>query len=297
MANHRFSASRFGTYLGCKTKYKHVYQSELVVVGREAEVALKGTSFHLIAEKMEIGWTLDQLYDYAKEILGQQTFDQEKYPVIKSIPRFYRWWQEYVEPAVADGFKLYKENWENSSLNGKALCGAIDVLLINDKTKEVKIFDYKTAASAKLDGYEGQLLLYAYMISKRLKIAEADIPSKIKLYLFFPLAGIKTEDPDDADKVEKNMLKNVKQLIYTAKDVSEKIAQFAAIIDEDEKTDWDALDLKQNATMNFTCGFCQFCGHPRYCPLSYESGLRFPRKALVMPKDEYKKYLETHENP
>jgi hypothetical protein len=74
-------------------------------------------------------------------------------------------------------------------------------------------------------------------------------------------------------------------------------ARFSKIIDDDEKTDWDKLDLKQNASMSFACSFCSVCGHNVLCPLSYESGCRFPRKAKVYLKadKELKNPLSTEQ--
>jgi hypothetical protein len=285
--NNRWSASRFGTWLGCKQKYKLVYNDELVVIGRDAEVATKGLAFHEIAEHMDSTKTEADLYEMAKEVLGTKDFDQEKYPVIKAIPRFYMWWQEYVKKYEDQGYTLYRENWENSKLDDKPLVGAIDVLLINEKTKDVRIYDYKTGSTAKIAGYENQLLLYVYMIAKRLGISDY---SKLQTYLFFPLAGLKDENNEDPKKTtEKMMLKTMKQLIFTEQDVNDVITNFKNIINETESIDWDKWDAVQNATMSFACSFCSFVGHSKHCPLSYASNCRFPRKAVVMTKEEAKK--------
>jgi len=288
MANPRWSASRFGTYTGCKNKYNIVYQKELVVVGKENSLAAKGLSFHEIAEFMDSTKTLKQLTSFAKKHLKDVTFDQEKYPVIKTIPRFYLWWQEYIKKFEEQGFELFRENWEYGKIDESPIVGAVDVLLINRKTKEVKIIDYKTASQAKIAGYENQLILYAYLLSKRLKIKEEDITKKIETYVFFPMAGLKDEEATDTEIAQKMMMKSMKQLVYSLDDVDNTLAEFRGIIKESESIDWEKSNPKDNATMSFACSFCDICGHQVLCPLSYEAKLRFPRKAKIYLKSDKK---------
>jgi len=284
MANPRYSASRFGCFDSCKLKYKWVYVDEFVAVGKQAELATKGLAFHEIAEAMDSSKSIDDLNDIAKGILEGMEFDQEKYPVIKAIPRFFLWWQEYIRKWESEGFVLEKESWQYSALEGKSIVGAIDVLLINESTKEVIIIDFKTGSTAKVAGYENQLLLYAYMMKNKLKTKY----DKIKTYLFFPLAGLKDEDVDNPDSVKKMMLKTFKEMIFSEDDVKDVLNNFKKIIKESDTTDWENLDLVQNSNMSFACSWCDFCGHPEYCPVTYKSGMRFPRKAKIMTKAELK---------
>jgi len=288
MANPRWSASRFGTFKGCKNKYNIVYIKELVVSGRESPLAAKGLSFHEIAEWMDSSKTLRGLTTFAKKKLKDATFDQEKYPIIKAIPRFYYWWQDYIKKYEEQGFELFRENWEYGKIDEHNVIGAIDVLLINPKTKEVKIVDYKTSSQAKLNGYENQLLLYVYLLSKRLKIKEEDITKKIETYGFFPLAGLKDEELSDPEIAKKMMMKNMKQLVYTIEDVDNALKEFRDIIKESDNTDWENIDPKEAATMSFACSFCDACGHQLLCPISYQAGLRFPRKAKIHLKSDKK---------
>jgi len=288
MANHRYSASRFGTYSSCLTKYKLTYIDELVVTGRESDLQEKGLAFHEIAEQMDSKKTIKKLNKLAESILEEKNIDQEKYPVAKAIPRFYMWWHEYIKKWESEGYVLFKENWEYNSLSGKALCGAIDMLLVKEDTKDVVIIDFKTGSKANIAGYENQLLLYVYMVGKRLKIKDKDLANKIKTYLFFPLAGIKEEDIDNPESTKKFMNKSFKQLIFTPEDVDNVIKQFTDIVIKSEETNWEELDLEKNATMSFGCSWCPFLGHPTYCPASYKNGFKFPRKAKIMTKTEFK---------
>lgn len=131
--NAKYSASRFGTFNNCLLKYKLTYIDELVVEGREYSVQKKGLVFHKIAEETQIGESFDEVYKRAEKTINEAEFSEEeleKYPVIKAIPSFYFWWQKYVEENVKNGFELFKEQWENGTLNGAPLTGALDVLQI-----------------------------------------------------------------------------------------------------------------------------------------------------------------------
>ena len=286
--NAKYSASRFGTFNNCLLKYKLTYIDELVVEGREYSVQKKGLVFHKIAEETQIGESFDEVYKRAEKTINEAEFSEEeleKYPVIKAIPSFYFWWQKYVEENVKNGFELFKEQWENGTLNGAPLTGALDVCLINKETKQVRILDYKTGSTAKIsDDYKNQLLLYVYMLSQKYGYPIENF----KCYLFYPLAGIKTIDVTNKAAVEKLALKNTLEVKFTQEEYDEAISKFSSIIDETNKKDWNSLDQLTDANMSFGCSFCSFCGHPRYCKLTYDSGLTFPRSAKVMTKEESK---------
>ena len=289
--NPRWSASRFGSFTSCKTKYFLNYIASMVVEGRASELAVKGIAFHEIAEFMDSSKSLAGLTEHAKKLLVDFDFDQEKYPVIKSIPRFYMWWQEYIVPLEKKGFKVHKEQWENSSLDDAPVVGAVDLLLINEATKEAYIIDYKTSAHPRIAGYENQLLLYAYMIKNKLNTTF----DKIKTYLFFPLANLKEEDISNEESIRTNMLKTYKELKFTENQVLDVVDNFVQIIRKSNSEKWAEFDLDKNASMGFYCSFCDFLGHPKYCPATYANGFKFPRKAKVLTKEEQrqKKKMES----
>jgi hypothetical protein len=263
------------------------YEDQLVVIGREAELATKGLSFHQIAEAMDSSKTEQNLYDLAKKILDEADFDQEKYPVIKSIPRFYKWWQTYIKANEDKGYTLHKENWENTKIGDKPIVGAIDCLLISKDRKSAIIIDYKTAATAKADSYKSQLLLYSWMVANRLKIKDY---TQIKCYVFFPLAGLKEEDNSNPKKTTEIMMqKTMQQILFTNDDVERVVTEFKQIIKDTETVDWKNWDPAKNSTMSFSCSFCSFLGHKEYCPESYNKSFRFPRKAKVYTKQQLKK--------
>jgi hypothetical protein len=293
MANKNYSASRFGTFKDCLQKYKLTYIDELVVENREFSVQKKGLVFHKIAEETQVGESYDSIYKRAENEIassGMTNEELEKYPLLKAIPGFYFWWQTYVENAVNnEGYSLFKEQWENSELNGEPLVGALDVCLINEKEKKFKILDYKSGSSAKLsDGYKNQLLLYVYMLAKKYNIPTNELTDRFKCYLFYPLAGIKTVDVNNKEAIQKLALKNTLEYKFTVDDYNDLVTEFSKIINETKTKDWSALDPLEAANLSFSCSFCGFCGHPKYCKLSYDSGLTFPHSAKVMTKEESK---------
>ena len=287
--NPRWSSSRFSTYQGCMTKYYIQYIRQLVVEGRDSDLAQKGLAFHQIAEQMDSSKSIDDLLNIAKRITGEMEIDEEKYPVVKAIPRFYAWWMEYIQPLENAGYTLTKEHWENSKILGKPLTGAMDLLLINETTKDVIIIDFKTGSQAKIAGYENQLMLYATMIGRKLDLKTPDIPSKIKTYLYFPLAGLKGASDE---KIAKDAGKIYKQLIYSEDDLIKLITDYEKIVVDSETKDWDNFEYgsEENCQLSFSCSWCGVCGHPRFCKASYNAGLKFPRKAKIYVKgDEEKK--------
>jgi len=287
MSNPKWSYSRFSTFQSCRNKYNLQYIKELIVIGKEVEVADKGLSFHQIAEQMNSKISLEELTSIAIKDLKDREFDQEKYPILKAIPRLYCWWHEFIIPFENQGFTLYKETWERGIILEKPIVGALDTLLINDKTKEVRIYDFKTGKKPDASSYKNQLLLYAYLIGKRLNIEK--ISEKIKIFVFFPLANIDDNEVTNIDLAKKQSMKMMKQIIYSEEDVLKTLSEFEEIIKEDSTINWEKADPRIDAKISFACSWCNFAGSKQYCPISYDSGCRFPRKAQIMTKEEYEK--------
>lgn len=290
--NPNYSASRFSTYNQCLLKYKYSYIDDLVVVGREFAVQKKGTVFHQIAEETQIGESYDSVKARAEALVNKELSKEEleKYPVMNAIPGFYFWWQTYVEPYVKDGYKLYKEQWERGELDGAPIVGALDVCLVNEEKKLFRIYDYKTGSAAKIsDGYKNQLLLYAYMLSKKYDVPEDEITKRFECYLYYPLTkDIRDIDINDEEKIKKLTLKNTLRCIFTDDEYQNTLKSFRKIIADTKSKDWASLDQMKDGNMSFSCSYCQFCGHPRYCALTNKAGMTFPHSAKIMTKDEAK---------
>jgi hypothetical protein len=284
MANPRWSYSRFSTFSSCQNKYNLSYQKELSVIGKEIAVQHKGLAFHEIAEMMNSKLSYEELMIMAQKKIDGKEFDQEKFPVIKAIPRLWEWWQEFVTPFENQGYQLKKESWENGIIADKKIVGALDTLLIDEIKKEVRIYDFKTPKTPNASNYSKQLILYAYLIGTRLGIK--NISEHVKLFVFFPLANLKDEELTDKAEAKKQAMKMMKQIDFTEDDIYNVVTEFEEIIKLDATIDWENADPRMLAQLNFTCSWCDFAGNKQYCPISYESGCRFPRKAKVITKEE-----------
>ena len=98
--SNKYSASRFSCRSSCLQKYKLSYILGIKIEGREFDVQQKGLAFHKIAEETSIDDTLEQLTERGLKTLAEHTYDKEKYPVERSFPVFYKWWQKYVVDLV-----------------------------------------------------------------------------------------------------------------------------------------------------------------------------------------------------
>lgn len=263
-------------------KYKNQYIDNIKIENRTYDIQAKGLCFHHIAENTAVDETFEHFQERALKTIAEFDFDKKKYPVEKAVKPFWYIWHNYIVKAVNDGYELFKEEWKNFKLNGEDFCGALDLLLVNKAEKKVIICDWKTGSTAKISvDYQNQLTLYAYALANELEIKAEEIPDRIKCYLFFPIAGVKDFEPKSEADYEKFALKNFLNFKFTADDFKERIDRFAEITEESKARDWSKLTEK-DANMSFSCSYCQYCGHPKLCKLSYDSGLTFPHSAKVI---------------
>jgi hypothetical protein len=299
VANQRWSASRIGCYNQCPVRYKNVYINELVAVGgKKADVTQKGTDFHEIAEWMESNKDYEDLVFYTKSKLKDATYDTEKYPVLKTMPRFWQFWEKEVKAREALGFKYVKEGWQNFSIGKcKQFVGALDLCLYGPNG-EVYIFDYKSGGRAAIsDDYARQLQIYALAIGERLGYDIPKIIEKTKCALFFPLAGLKDEEATDPLVAAKMMSKSLKYLELTENGLNDTIEAINAVVDGSEKTDWKTIG-EMDGKIGYYCSYCEFIGSIKSqseqktftpCTLSDNSGLRSQRGIKCITKAESKK--------
>jgi RecB family exonuclease len=283
-----WSASRVATYKTCKLQYKYKYIDEIYPVeDYSAEAASKGTSFHEIAEFMDSSKSYEDLVAFAKSHLENADFDTEKYPIIKTMPRFWEFWEHRIKQSEALGFTLSKENWEHFTIADTKFVGAIDVLLINKSTGEVKIYDYKSGGTAKVsDDYKRQLTIYALAIGQRLGYDIPTIVKKISTFLFFPLAKIENEEATDSTVARTAMLKSIKELKLRIEDLTSLVEELRVLIAESNSSKWDELKT-DDASIGFYCSWCPYLGSiPEQCDgdaaflgcrLTYLQGLKSPR--------------------
>lgn len=285
-----WSPSRFGCYTQCPVKYKFTYIDGLTTYGRAFDVATKGTCFHKIAEETQPGESYESVYARAEKTIAEYDFDKEKYPVIKAVPVFYKWWTTYVEPLVKAGFEIHKETWKNDVIAiNTPLVGAVDLYLVNKETKECYIFDYKSGGTPKMDDtYANQLTLYTYMLANELHLEGKEITDKIHRALFYPLADIAKIDITDDKAVEKRMLKDIVQLPLTYDEYNSKMHELIKIVETSDVKDWASLDLLREASVSYGCNFCEIAGSHKYCPHTANSGVAWPKGVIVCTAEENK---------
>jgi len=121
----------------------------------------KGSEFHFIVEsffqRKVVPINKKSLIGFLKEnnIIEEETYIEKYYHEIanfvKNFKNFYEWWkQDHV---------LVKSEFVVGDKKTK-LCGMIDNLSYNKKTKELVLFDYKTNKEIKKQGFNGETLLY-----------------------------------------------------------------------------------------------------------------------------------------
>jgi ATP-dependent exoDNAse (exonuclease V) beta subunit len=123
----------------------------------------KGTEFHNFAEnflqKKQLTIDLNSLEMFLQKNLGQITQnDITKYYnefalIYKNFLNFYKWWNE--------NYILIRSEFVIGD-NLKKVCGTIDNLSLNKKTKELAIFDYKTNKEIKRKSKYKEKLLPPY---------------------------------------------------------------------------------------------------------------------------------------
>jgi hypothetical protein len=286
------------TYDGCLLRYKLQYQDEFIPVGSEpAAVSEKGLVFHEIAEQMTSSMSYEDLIRVAQERLSVAQFDTEKYPVIKSFPRFWQFWEKQVKSREALGFVVSKEGWQNFSI-GKVdnFVGAID-LMLRGADGTIYIYDYKSGGTAKIsDEYARQLMIYALAAGQKMGYDLETIVDKIHCSLFFPLAGLKDEELTDSTVAAKASLKNLKTLEFTVDDLKGVINKVNEVYDATELTDWTKVD-GMSGDISYACSWCPFCGSIKSqskcdnftpCELSYKSGMRSQRGISFVIKEKAK---------
>jgi hypothetical protein len=152
----------------------------------------KGSEFHLYVEnfleRRQIPIDRESIIELISGSAGYYKEDLENYYsemalLIKNFKSFYDWWKE-------DHILIKSEFVVGDKSTG--ICGTIDNLSFNTKTKEFAIFDYKTNKEIKMDNQYGEKMLepfsyipkceyskYSLQLSLYKEIFERNTPFKI----------------------------------------------------------------------------------------------------------------------
>ena len=279
MAGKKFSYSRLGTYNDCKRKYFLKYIEGWYRDYSVPETA-KGLAFHKFAETyMErVNSIKRELTE--EEIIKLATDCEEQFPNGKAyyplLPKAQKWVTMYIstlKPILDSGGKIEQECWLNGNIADVPFCGQTDILITpKDPKEKIWIIDYKTPKTANASSYKGQLFLYAYMVCKMRGIPLETVKDRMNLAVFFPFC-----DEEDGDKC-------LKLIRFKPEDVQEKINEIENTVKDINEYGWkdDPFDIHPS---DFGCKFCDFLGHPTFCPHSKEVlGFLVPRGAKFYKK-------------
>ena len=264
----KFSYSRIGCFKDCPRKYQLKYVTGINVDQETqtlSDVSAKGLAFHEFAEHYDPKWT-------EEEILAQIRHYEEEYPEGKAFyplePRVRKFIDMFKEKALPFEKGIFRETWLNGTIAGEEFCGAID-LLIEHGDGKVDIIDYKSAKTAQASKYKGQLLLYAYLYAKMKDRPIDDIENWLTLTVFFPF-----NEEESYEKCFKKLRLKGADVMENVKEIEEKLLAIKA-------RDWSNVD-PMDVHLDSTCAWCEFLGHPEYCPITYKAGYRVPRGTVYV---------------
>lgn len=307
MAN--WSSSRVGTYEGCPLKYYYSYvrpfRSNVPV---NTVYADKGSALHETVEKYYTEMSKDELLqileekckawniindnpeNYTEEEFNKKYTEEERprvYNETAGIDRFLLFWKEFIQPKQENGWIVKQEGEVKKEICGEPFIGKLDLYLESPDGKEFIVYDYKTGKSINASDYKFQQVLYAYLLGLDKGWTIEETASRVRLYIFGPLAEQKKPITDN-DK----MLASVKQIKYTAEEMKELIDSYIHIISEIKSIDWQEVDPTLLGKESYSCRWCQFLGSiPNKetgfcgCKCTYEKGFRQPRNVSFNPQN------------
>lgn len=282
-----WSASRIGCFATCPLKYKLNYvekwKSSAPV---NTQLADKGSAFHETAEKFHTGMEKEEFQKILNENIEKyhvNVTDPEKefyYDYGPATEKFLLFWKEFVEPKEKEGYKVEQETQVKGNISGEDFIGYLDLCL--DNGDNVIVIDYKSGKSVVASTYKDQQLLYAYLKGKEKGWEIPEIAQKIKCYIFAPmLEDLKTKT------IEQNMLRGIKEIVYTEGDLKDVIENYYIKNIEDIHTmNW----ARAKANIAFSCKWCQYLGSVPNdkgfsgCPKTHAQGFMTPEGVTFSSK-------------
>ncbi len=267
-----YSPSRLESFNSCSLKYFLTYKESLYADDTHQNVGTrKGNAFHKFAELYRPTWTEEQI---KKEIKAAEQLYKipEELSIEKAARRFIQFYELVIAPVIAQGGKFHQEVSFNFIIDDHKFTGRLDVLL-EQADGTYYIIDYKTGKSAQTSYYVGQMMAYAWAIHKQYNVPLEEIPKKVKIGLFFPMADDTNENPL---KVFKKVTLNEEALNKA------KIHMLETILAIEGQ--WTPI-----ATITKLCEYCPFAGLKQYCKASVEAG-HLPMRGIVIKKRDWSTY-------
>ena len=257
-----WSVSRIKSYMSCQLQYDLNYNKKIKSDWNSPE-STKGTAFHYIAENYKdfkdrtfsewVEHMTNNPIKWGQKINMSQVNLVELETAFKNLKVF---WKDFVE-STENGFtKIITESKINFRVDNNLFQSYLDLILINENTKEYVVIDYKTSKSKSGD-HELQLSAYIRAVWNHYEPETPlqDFLKRIKAYLYFPYVSSSRGTLNDL------VLQNINHR-STIETMSEVLTSSIDAIAEEKE--W-----KPN--ISFACGFCAYQGTD-YCPLSKEKG-------------------------
>lgn len=279
MSSFPWSASRVGTFVGCSLRYKLSYvEGWKSTAPVNTQLADKGSAFHEAAEKYYTGMPEEEfrkLLDENIEKYHINVTDPDKdfyYNYEPAIKKFFAFWNFFVVPKEKDGWTVKKEGKVSNVISNESFIGFLDLCL--EKDDEVIIVDYKTGKSVNANNYKDQQILYAYMKGLERGWSIEETAQRIKLFIFGPMI----EDLE-SKTVEQNMMRGIKAIEYTAKDMKDIIENhYMKSINAIHTMNW----ARAMGNVTHACSWCPYCGSKpndegfEGCPVTAAAGFMTP---------------------
>jgi CRISPR/Cas system-associated exonuclease Cas4 (RecB family) len=272
MGKATYSSSRLEQFHSCSLKYWLGYKQSLYAEDTQQNVfTRRGNAFHKFAETYQPSWDDTKIKEMT-EAAEKQFRVPEEFTIKKPVTRFLTFYRNVITPILEAGGKLHQEVQFNFSIDDHKLTGKLDVLLeCADGT--FQIIDYKTGKTAQTSYYVNQMMIYAWAIHKQYGVPIEEVPTRVKIGLFFPVAN---EDKEDVMKVFKKVSFKEDSLQKTKDHVTKTIELIEG--------DWTPIP-----TLSKLCEFCSFCGLKQYCKASVDAGY-LPTRGIVIKKRDWSTY-------
>jgi len=260
----RWSASKVKMYKSCELAYNLKYNKHLRNTNDVPQPDIeKGLAIHLFAEL--VAKAIVKGERIVKDVIQKKVADKYDLSIIDKTAYFNAvnavlvFFKTFKGGITLERFEVIPEKWENWTIGNEDFVGIIDLLLIDKKTKEIYIIDYKSSKSKDMKRHDFQLKIYTYYLFQNYGYdLEKDL-DKIHVGIFYPYV--------DEAKGNLDFMK-----FKGPAEFYEFQTEMTSILDE-IKTKTSNKEKFYPKT-SFMCKYCDFEGIHEYCPVSAIMGKR-----------------------
>lgn len=262
-----WSVSKVDTFNNCKLRFKYQYIQKFARFPDEGNKwANRGLSFHETVEHYETGKDQNEMRTLLRENIDKFKVDISEFDVPSAFENFLVFWDYYVKPLEAKGFRVHKEYkiFGDMEINDtqERFMGIADLFVESDN-KNI-IFDYKVKKAESPNGYKNQLLLYAYLLGVQKGWNLRQIVNNTELFIFYSLMPFDKENPTEG------MLKCMRRIVFDFDDMKKVIeGYFKKSVEEINDIKWETIDAF-DGTSSFACNFCPYQGADADTSIGFE---------------------------